>query len=182
MCLHKAPHREWEPHPKNRGLYQDDIAVPETFDDDYKNRARAAKEAKMRIKDDMKYSDLGLVQPEGGSEVGERTRIGKVPIEKSQTLQMSVLFDLLIRKPERSLLFKTVKNLVISNTNDISSATYVPFIPLMRALATFWIFLMILDSQRTPLSSTHLTKDSFLVNTAGMTKDSCTKSLFKCHF
>ncbi len=76
MCLHKAPHREWEPHPKNRGLYQEDIAVPETFDDDYKNRARAAKEAKMRIKDDMKYSDLGLVQPEGGSEVGERTRIG----------------------------------------------------------------------------------------------------------
>ena len=39
MCLHKAPHREWEPHPKNRGLYQEDIAVPETFDDDCKNRA-----------------------------------------------------------------------------------------------------------------------------------------------
>ncbi len=63
---------------KNRGLYQADIAVPETFDDNYKNRARAAKEAKMRIKDDMKYSDLGLVQPEGGSEVGERTRIGSI--------------------------------------------------------------------------------------------------------
>ena len=78
MCLHKAPHREWEPHPKNRRLYQADIAVPETFDDDYKNRARAAKEAKMRIKDDMKYSDLGLVQPEGGLEVGERTRIGSI--------------------------------------------------------------------------------------------------------
>ena len=73
MCHHKAPHREWEPHPKNRGLYQEDIAVPPTFDDDYKRRARAAAEAKMRIKDDMKYSDLGLVQPEGGSEVGERT-------------------------------------------------------------------------------------------------------------
>ena len=74
MCHHKAPHREWEPHPKNRSLYQDDIKVPETFDDDYRNRARAAAEAKMRIKDDMKYVDLGLVQPEGGSEVGERTR------------------------------------------------------------------------------------------------------------
>ena len=73
MCHHKAPHREWEPHPKNRGLYQEDIAVPPTFDDDYKRRAKAAAEAKMRIKDDMKYSDLGLVQPEGGSEVGERT-------------------------------------------------------------------------------------------------------------
>ena len=73
MCHHKAPHREWEPHPKNRVLYQDDIKVPETFDDDYKNRAKAASEAKMRIKDDMKYADLGLVQPEGGFEVGERT-------------------------------------------------------------------------------------------------------------
>lgn len=76
MCHHKAPHREWEPHPKNRELYQDDIAIPETFDDDYKNRARAAAEAKMRIKDDMKYADLGLVQPEGGAEVGERTMPG----------------------------------------------------------------------------------------------------------
>jgi arylsulfatase A-like enzyme len=73
MCHHKAPHREWEPHPKNRDLYQDDIKVPETFNDDYKNRAKAASEAKMRIKDDMKYADLGLVQPEGGFEVGERT-------------------------------------------------------------------------------------------------------------
>ncbi len=73
MCHHKAPHREWEPHPKNRDLYQDDIEIPVTFDDDYKNRAKAAAEAKMRIKDDMKYIDLGLVQPEGGAEVGERT-------------------------------------------------------------------------------------------------------------
>jgi hypothetical protein len=74
MCHHKAPHREWEPHPKNRNLYSDDVKVPETFDDDYKNRAKAAAEAKMRIKDDMKYADLGLVQPEGGAEVGERVR------------------------------------------------------------------------------------------------------------
>lgn len=73
MCHHKAPHREWEPHPKNRKLYQEDIEIPETFNDDYKNRAKAAAAAKMRIKDDMKYADLGLVQPEGGSEVGERT-------------------------------------------------------------------------------------------------------------
>jgi arylsulfatase A-like enzyme len=72
MCHHKAPHREWEPHPMNRGLYQDDIRIPETFDDDYKNRARAAAAATMRIRDDMTYRDLGLAQPEGGSEVGER--------------------------------------------------------------------------------------------------------------
>lgn len=74
MCHHKAPHREWEPHPKHRARYVDDIALPDTFDDDYKRRARAAGEARMRIRDDMKYVDLGLVQPEGGREVGTRVR------------------------------------------------------------------------------------------------------------
>jgi len=71
MCHHKAPHRSWEPHPKYRTSYTADVAMPDTFADDYKNRARAAKAAKMRIADDMTYLDLGLVQPEGGDEVGE---------------------------------------------------------------------------------------------------------------
>ena len=86
MCHHKAPHREWEPHPKNRMLFEQDVKIPDTFNDDYKNRAQAASEAKMRIKDDMTYDDLGLVQPEGGSEVGERSRLGsnkrKIPNPK----------------------------------------------------------------------------------------------------
>ena len=42
MCHHKAPHREWEPHPKYRELFTSDIKIPSTFDDDYKNRAKAA--------------------------------------------------------------------------------------------------------------------------------------------
>lgn len=41
------------------------------FTDDYKNRAKAAAVAKMRVESDMSYQDLGLVQPEGGLEVGE---------------------------------------------------------------------------------------------------------------
>ncbi|KAH7178959.1 alkaline-phosphatase-like protein [Fusarium flagelliforme] len=53
-------------------LYQEDIKVPETFDDDYKNRAAAAGAAKMRVSDDLTYEDLGLSQPEGGDDdVGE---------------------------------------------------------------------------------------------------------------
>ncbi|MGI9417633.1 MAG: sulfatase family protein [Geminicoccaceae bacterium] len=72
MCHHKAPHRSFEPHPKYRGLFVDeDVQMPDTFDDDYKNRARAAGAAKMRVRADMTYRDLGLVQPEGGAEVGE---------------------------------------------------------------------------------------------------------------
>lgn len=76
MCHHKAPHREWEPAPRHRQLFTDPIPVPDSYDDDYRNRSRAAGAAKMRIRADMKYRDLGLVQPEGGAEVGERIRPG----------------------------------------------------------------------------------------------------------
>ncbi|MBJ7556606.1 sulfatase [Marinomonas spartinae] len=86
MCHHKAPHRSWEPHPKYRDIYTDDIKVPDTFTDDYKNRAKAAKAAKMRVDGDITYFDLGLVQPEGGAEVGEASFIGskdrKIPTPK----------------------------------------------------------------------------------------------------
>ncbi|MGJ3244073.1 MAG: sulfatase family protein [Opitutales bacterium] len=63
MCHHKAPHRPWDPKPEHRHLYTDPIPVPETFDDTYENRASAAKNARMRIKRDMTYGDLDLVQP-----------------------------------------------------------------------------------------------------------------------
>lgn len=72
MCHHKAPHRSWECDNKHKHLYTDAVRLPDTFTDDYKNRAKAAKAAKMRIVDDMTYQDLGLVQPEGGRWVGER--------------------------------------------------------------------------------------------------------------
>lgn len=72
MCHHKAPHRSFEPHPKYRDLFADeDVKMPDTYHDDYKNRARAAEAARMRVRSDMTYKDLGLVQPEGGAEVGE---------------------------------------------------------------------------------------------------------------
>ncbi|EXJ62876.1 hypothetical protein A1O7_03318 [Cladophialophora yegresii CBS 114405] len=66
MCHHKAPHRSWECHDRYKNLYRDEIKVPDTFSDDYKNRARAAKIAKMRVADDLTYKDLGLVQSDGG--------------------------------------------------------------------------------------------------------------------
>ena len=67
MCHHKAPHRSWEFDEKHRHLYTDPIKFPDTFTDDYKNRAKAAKVAKMRIADDLTYFDLGLAQPNGGN-------------------------------------------------------------------------------------------------------------------
>jgi arylsulfatase A-like enzyme len=62
MCHHKAPHRPWDPKPEHRSLYTDPIPKPETLQDDYKNRARAAEAAHMRIARDMTYDDLDLVQ------------------------------------------------------------------------------------------------------------------------
>jgi arylsulfatase A-like enzyme len=62
MCHHKAPHRPWDPKPEHRSLYTDEIPHPESFDDDYANRAKAAAAAKMRIAEDMTYDDLDLVQ------------------------------------------------------------------------------------------------------------------------
>lgn len=70
MCHHKAPHRNFICDHKHETLYEDDLPLPDSFTDDYANRAVAAAAAKMRIRSDMTYDDLGLVQPEGGNEVG----------------------------------------------------------------------------------------------------------------
>ncbi|MCO6188530.1 sulfatase [Rhizobium sp. L1K21] len=70
MCHHKAPHRNFQPHPKWEHLWESqDLPLPESFNDTYENRAKAAEAAKMRVRSDMNWEDLGLVQPEGPSDV-----------------------------------------------------------------------------------------------------------------
>ncbi|MGB1576356.1 MAG: sulfatase-like hydrolase/transferase, partial [Paracoccaceae bacterium] len=118
MCHHKAPHREWEPHPKYRDMFNQDIKVPDTFNDDYKNRAKAAAAAKMRIKDDMTYDDLGLVQPEGGSEIGERARLKSNRRKIPNPLDVSSL-KLIDKHTGEYLNEVVVKNYIISNISDI---------------------------------------------------------------
>src|SRR5216110_1095672 len=50
MCHHKAPHRPWQPDAKHARMYEDvDIPEPPTFNDDYRTRSDAAREATMRI-------------------------------------------------------------------------------------------------------------------------------------
>ena len=59
LCHHKAPHRPWEPAERHAHLYEnEDIPQPDTFDDDYSHRARAAAEAAMRIERDLTLTDL----------------------------------------------------------------------------------------------------------------------------
>ena len=66
LCHHKAPHRQWEPDEKHARMYEDiDIPEPETFNDDYSNRARAAAEAKMRVERDLNPGDLKQPVPQG---------------------------------------------------------------------------------------------------------------------
>lgn len=79
MCNHKAPHRSWEPHPKKAKLHQFDIKVPESFDDDYKNRAKSAAAAKMRIKEDLTFYDLGLSPVKQDGTVSESDHFEKIP-------------------------------------------------------------------------------------------------------
>jgi arylsulfatase A-like enzyme len=65
MCHHKAPHRPWIPDAKHASLYEDvDIPEPETFHDDYTNRASAAAVAEMRIDRDLTARDLKMEPPE----------------------------------------------------------------------------------------------------------------------
>ncbi|HBE04728.1 MAG TPA: sulfatase, partial [Spirochaetia bacterium] len=70
MCHHKAPHRYWEPDEKHKEMYKsENIPLPFTFNDDYSNRSKAAKEAKMRITINMQYKDLKLLPPESKTEM-----------------------------------------------------------------------------------------------------------------
>ena len=67
MVQHKAPHRPWIPDEKHAAMYDDvKFPTPDTFDDDYTSRSKAAKMATMRIADDLTSKDLkGLTPPDG---------------------------------------------------------------------------------------------------------------------
>ena len=66
LCQQKAPHRRWFPDAKHADLYaNEDIPVPETFDDDYAHRGTAARNAAMRIEKDLDEKDLKMAPPEG---------------------------------------------------------------------------------------------------------------------
>ncbi|BDD12196.1 N-acetylglucosamine-6-sulfatase (plasmid) [Fulvitalea axinellae] len=71
MLHHKAPHRTWQPAQRHLSLYDDvEMPEPESLFDDYKGRGTAAKQAKMRIMDDMIDSydlklDSAVAKPSG---------------------------------------------------------------------------------------------------------------------
>jgi arylsulfatase A-like enzyme len=61
MYQHKAPHRNWMPHPRFAGKYQDvTLPEPKTLFDDYKGRTRAAAEQEMTVARHLNADDLKL--------------------------------------------------------------------------------------------------------------------------
>ncbi len=69
MCHHKAPHRPWVPDEKHAHLFENTpIPVPATFEDDYRNRSKAAERAEMRVARDLTPEDLKVEPPAGLSE------------------------------------------------------------------------------------------------------------------
>lgn len=65
MCHHKAPHRPWLSDDKHKDMFTEDVPLPDTFFDDYKNRSEAAKRAKMRVERDFNSLDLKIEIPDG---------------------------------------------------------------------------------------------------------------------
>jgi arylsulfatase A-like enzyme len=66
MTHHKAPHRSWLVDDAHKHLYaNEEIPYPATFDDDYANRAEAAKVATMRIERDFYPRDVKVDIPAG---------------------------------------------------------------------------------------------------------------------
>ncbi|MBN1669906.1 MAG: sulfatase [Kiritimatiellae bacterium] len=73
MCHHKAPHRPWEPDAAHALMYENTaIPEPNTFDDDYSNRARAAVEAEMQMWH-LTERDLKQPVPAGLSRAEEKS-------------------------------------------------------------------------------------------------------------
>jgi arylsulfatase A-like enzyme len=74
MYQHKAPHRPWDPDEKHANMYEDiDIPEPETFNDDYKNRAAAAGAAQMTVAEHLTERDLKQPVPEGLTPAEEKS-------------------------------------------------------------------------------------------------------------
>ena len=66
MYHHKAPHRNWQPDEKHRKQFENfDVPIPATFDDDYKGKSDAPRQATMHIDVDLNANDLKMKPPEG---------------------------------------------------------------------------------------------------------------------
>ncbi|MCL2306159.1 MAG: sulfatase [Planctomycetaceae bacterium] len=78
MTQHKAPHREWDAYPEYYKKFKDtEFPYPETFDDNYAERGRAALEQDMTIAETMTLHDVKVnVPPQFFSSLTDEQRAG----------------------------------------------------------------------------------------------------------
>jgi arylsulfatase A-like enzyme len=63
---HKAPHRNWQPDEKHRKQFENyEPPIPATFDDDYKGKSDASRNATMHIDQHLNDNDLKSKPPDG---------------------------------------------------------------------------------------------------------------------
>ena len=66
MVHHKAPHRNWQPDEKHRKQFENyEPPIPATFDDDYRGKSDASRNATNHIDTDLNEQDLKMKPPEG---------------------------------------------------------------------------------------------------------------------
>jgi arylsulfatase A-like enzyme len=66
MFHHKAPHRNWQPDEKHRQQFENyEPPIPATFDDDYKGKSDASRNATNHIDADLNARDLKMKPPAG---------------------------------------------------------------------------------------------------------------------
>ncbi len=66
MFHNKAPHRNWQPDEKHRKQFENyEPPIPATFDDDYKGKSDASRQATNHIDTDLTPNDLKMKPPEG---------------------------------------------------------------------------------------------------------------------
>jgi arylsulfatase A-like enzyme len=70
MCHHKAPHREWMPAQRYLNDLVKDYPEPASLFDDYKNRGTAARDAEMRISNNMGLTNDNKIPPEVVEKLG----------------------------------------------------------------------------------------------------------------
>ena len=69
MVHHKAPHRNWQPHPRHQAKYKElKIPEPENLFDDYSSRTNAIHEQRQSVARDLNKNDLKQDPPPGLSE------------------------------------------------------------------------------------------------------------------
>ncbi len=66
MYHHKAPHRNWQPDEKHRKQFENVVVPePETFNDDYRGKSDASRQATNHIDTDLNNNDLKMPPPAG---------------------------------------------------------------------------------------------------------------------